>query len=307
MSEEIITPNLIIAGVTKAGTTSLFTYLSDHPDVCASTVKEISHFVTVRFNEPARPIENYSQYFRQCKNEKYRMESSPAYFLGGRELAETVKSALPGVKVIIILREPVSRCISHFKFTKSMLRLPKDMSLQEYFIECQALPLEAFRERKNHIYYGLASGIYTHYIDDWIETFGENLRICFFDELTKSPRQFTQNVCQWLVIDPSYYTHYSFVVENKGRSFNSRGLQRFALKLNKTFEVFLRKNIGLKRVLRKVYFAVNGSRSGQELGQDYAETLEEIRDYYRPYNRVLRAQLLSAQVEGLPEWLNEEA
>jgi hypothetical protein len=44
MKHPMVLANAIIAGTNKAGTTSLFRYLSDHPEVCASNIKEISFF-----------------------------------------------------------------------------------------------------------------------------------------------------------------------------------------------------------------------------------------------------------------------
>ena len=42
-------PNLIIACVTKAGTTSLFTYMVSHPHICCSSIKEVSYFLPLRW------------------------------------------------------------------------------------------------------------------------------------------------------------------------------------------------------------------------------------------------------------------
>lgn len=303
-----VTPNVIIAGVTKAGSTSLFTYLGDHPDVCGSTVKEISHFVTVRFREPPRPLENYNQYFQHWQGQSVRLESSPAYFLGGQELAETIKRTLPDVKIIIVLREPISRFKSHFDFNKSMLRLPKEMSLGEYVQKCQSMPLESFRSRDNYVYYGLASGIYADYIDGWINTFGDNLHICFFDELKRNPREFTQGLCRWLGLDESYYQDYGFVVENKSRDFSSPALQRLALKFNKKFESFLRRNIAVKRTLRSIYYSMNGSKSSRnQADEEQQRILLSLKKYYGPHNDILRERLLETGVENLPEWLQKES
>ncbi|MFC1666074.1 sulfotransferase [Pseudomonadota bacterium] len=303
MVEQTITPNIVIVGVTKAGSTSLFTYLSDHPDVCGSTIKEVSHFVTVRFGEPARPIKNYTQYFSHCRHQRYRLESSPAYFFGNRELAETMKSALNDVKVIIMLREPVSRCLSHFRFSKNMLKLPKDMKLDEYFQKCQEMPYEAFLKRQSYVYYGLASGIYSNYIEGWIETFGENLHICFFDDLKRDSHQFSKNLCQWLDIDETFYDDYNFVVENMGRDYHKANLQKLVLKFNKSFEGFFRRNIQIKRVLRNLYFAINGIGSNVQIDMNESATIAKMREYYAPHNKRLRAQLLKANVQSLPEWL----
>lgn len=51
--------NLIIGGVHKAGTTSLFSYLMDHPKVCGSTKKEIHHYTPLRYDEKVGKLDEY--------------------------------------------------------------------------------------------------------------------------------------------------------------------------------------------------------------------------------------------------------
>ncbi len=51
MSERMITPNLFIAGAPKCGTSSLYFWLSDHPEVCASTPKEPFYFIDKGYSE----------------------------------------------------------------------------------------------------------------------------------------------------------------------------------------------------------------------------------------------------------------
>jgi len=296
------TPNVIIAGVTKAGTTSLFTYLGDHPEICGSSKKEISHYVTVRFNEPRLPLEDYHQYYEGYNGEPITLESSPAYFLGGRELAQAIHDDLPTARVVLVLREPVSRCISHFRFSQNMLALPREMTLEEYFQACLEFPYESFRERGSYVYYGLASGAYSNYLQGWIDVFGDRLQICFFDDLNKNPKGFLQVLCRELGVDPGFYDDYDFVVENQGRNFGNSSFQNLALKVNKRFEPFLRRNIWFKRMLRNAYYAVNGRAKTAKKSEDPA-VLEKLRDYYDPFNKTLRQQLAQANVRNLPDWL----
>lgn len=296
------TPNVIIAGVTKAGTTSLFTYLADHPEVCASSKKEISHYVSVRFREPRLPLEDYHQYYQGYSNEPITLESSPAYFLGGKELAQAIQDDLPDARVVLVLREPVSRCVSHFRFSQNMLQLPREMTLEEYFHACQEFPYESFRERGSYVYYGLASGAYSNYLQGWLDVFGDRLYVCFFDDLKQDPGGFLKRLCQELGVAPGFYDNYNFVVENQGRNFGNSSLQNAALKLNKRFEPFLRRNLWFKRMLRNAYYAVNGRSKTAKKAEDPA-VLEKLGDYYAPFNETLRQQLSQANTSGLPEWL----
>jgi len=53
----------VIAGVNKAGTTSLFVSLAEHPDVVASAIKETRYFLPARYGEPLEPRSVWDGYF----------------------------------------------------------------------------------------------------------------------------------------------------------------------------------------------------------------------------------------------------
>src|SRR5688572_22585305 len=88
-------PNLVIAGVPKAGTTSLFSYLTQHPEVCGSDVKEPRYFNPLRLGSELGPIEDYAAHFGHCAGQRYAMEASPGYSYGGGPLARGLREALP--------------------------------------------------------------------------------------------------------------------------------------------------------------------------------------------------------------------
>ncbi len=65
--------NLIIAGVNKAGTTSLFYYLSAHPEICGSKDKETCYFLPLLYDQQVAPISEYEKQFSHCESERYRI------------------------------------------------------------------------------------------------------------------------------------------------------------------------------------------------------------------------------------------
>ena len=79
-------PNLIIGGVHKAGTTSLHTYLSMHPDVCGSLIKELAFLLPSRYHQSVPDDATYSSHFKNHKGEKYILETTPSYLYGGLPL-----------------------------------------------------------------------------------------------------------------------------------------------------------------------------------------------------------------------------
>src|SRR4051794_31079691 len=152
-------PNFIIVGVSRAGTTTMFNALAEHPQVCASTSKETRYFQAVRYGEPLPPLSEYQAYFRRCSGEPVTMECTPDYFYGGAATAASIK-AVCDPRVMIILREPISRLISFFRFMQARLQVPADMTLQQYVERCQAVPDEHMNDRANNVYTGLWGGQY---------------------------------------------------------------------------------------------------------------------------------------------------
>ncbi len=301
-------PNLVIAGVVKAGTTSVYSYLSLHPDICCSTVKETCYFSYYRYGQwdsryknSDDPFEQYRQYFSHSEKQKYVMEATPGYFEGGEKVAKAIKNTLGDeVKIIIILREPISRLISFFKYKKSMLELDKELSLAEYLRQCEAFSPEERVKKENDTYWGIEGGFYANYLEDWLNVFGKSVYITFFDELKKDPKLFLSKICTWLEIDPTVFESKELGVENKSLDYKNKYLQQFALLINSKAEKFWRANSGIKHFLRNIYYNLNSLPHQEKISE---QTLNYLQSLYEPYNLKLAAQLLARNYTNLPQWL----
>ena len=105
-------PDFIIIGVQKGGTTSLFNYLSQHPQISLSRVKEVHYFdVGYQFG-----VEWYQQFFPLEKDRHGKLvgEASP-YYIFHPLAAQRIKQDLPSIKIIILLRNPIVRAYSNFQ------------------------------------------------------------------------------------------------------------------------------------------------------------------------------------------------
>lgn len=294
-------PNLIISGVVKGGTTSIFSYLSAHPDICASTIKETCFFHGLRYGYELDKLEKYLSYFQQCMGQQYVIEATPGYFEGGRRLAEGMSAILgQNLKIILVLREPVSRLISFFRFKKSMLELQRNITLDEYYHRCLAMTEGEKKLQKNDMWWGVDGGIYCNYLKDWLECYEDNIKVIFFDDLKNSPGTVVAELCDWLGIDPGYYNNYIFEVENKGAGYNIKLLQKLALTINSVFEPFWRKHPQVKSALRRYYYFLNG----RAYEYDVTDNIKmELNAFYLPYNRETGEILLAHGYAKLPSWL----
>jgi hypothetical protein len=290
--------NVIIAGVNKAGTTSMFVSLAAHPQVAPSAVKETRFFLPLRYGGELPPLAEYASFFAGARNEPIRLEATPAYFYGGRRLATRVDEVLPGARILLSLREPVARFVSFFTFQKARLRLPEDMSLEEYVAACEQRRDDDFDDPANEPYFALRGGEYAQYLPAWLETFEDRLHVVFFDELVRDPEAVAREIAVWLGIDPDAFPAAPDKSENRTVGYRNRRLQRLALSANQRLERWLRRHPHLKRRLRYTYYRLNGKAARTTVPAPVAERLQQ---HYAEPNARLAEQLSTAGFR-CPRW-----
>jgi tetratricopeptide (TPR) repeat protein len=104
-------PDFIIIGATKCGTTSLFFYLNQHPQILAPHKKEINFFN----HNFALGVPWYLAHFPAIADTKKFItgEASPFYFYD-EQVIQRLKQLFPETKLIVMLRNPVQRTISEY-------------------------------------------------------------------------------------------------------------------------------------------------------------------------------------------------
>ena len=111
----------MIIGVQKGGTGALHRFLSRHPEIGMSSRKEVHLFDAPEFSgdwTPERIDERYRPFFEHCAGARVRGESTPIY-LFFPEIARELKRYNPALKLIVLLRDPVERAISHYYMEKN--------------------------------------------------------------------------------------------------------------------------------------------------------------------------------------------
>lgn len=102
-------PDFLGIGAQKSGTTTLYQILGTHPDVFVPKRKELQYF-TMHYQ---RSMEWYASCF-QGALPHHRVGEITPYYLYHTPTAERIAERLPHVRLIVMLRDPVSRCISHY-------------------------------------------------------------------------------------------------------------------------------------------------------------------------------------------------
>ena len=202
-------PNFIIIGAMKAATTSLYTYLKQHPDVFMTAIKEPMFFNNFQNNNnfkvlgrKTKKITTFEQYyplFDSVKNEKAIGEASPAY-ISNKNCPNLIQQHLPNAKIIAVLRQPVARAYSNFLHARRADR----ESISDFET---AFNKETERKTENWspLYHYKSKGYYAEQLERYFTLFPkENIKVLLFEDLVNNPIETTQELFKFLNIDKSF-------------------------------------------------------------------------------------------------------
>lgn len=169
-------PDFIIIGVQKGGTSSLFSYLSQHPDIVPSKTKEV-HFFDKNYH---KGLYWYRSFFPLSflNRKKITGEATPYYIFHPR-VPERVQKDLFKAKLIILLRDPVYRAYSHYQMTREEGLEPLEsfeeaIKEEENRLAGENRKLMSFSSYNsyNHLNFSyLSRGNYFDQIQNWLEYF----------------------------------------------------------------------------------------------------------------------------------------
>lgn len=295
-------PNLLIAGVTKAGTTSLFAYLAQHPQICAAATKDINYFSPLRRGEPVtEPLQVHERYFAHCQGQPYRLDASPDYFNGGKAVVDAVHEQYPGAKIVMILRDPVTRLWSAFKYRKSIGRLDSATTFDTFFDDClESYHLDRYGSAEYEHHRTLPEARYADHLALWFETFGDDVRALFSELVAPRPRDVVTDLCRWLGIDAAAAGRIEYAPHNVTIDARSTLLQTVARGVNDRADAVFRRLPRLEAWLRGVYTRINTAEPSEQMT---AEQRTRVETFYAGANHALRAQLTARGYRHLPDWL----
>jgi len=299
-------PNLLIVGVTKAGTTSLYWYLAQHPEICASTHKETNYFSPLRYRrQPTGTLDDYASYFAHCTGEPYRLEASPEYFYGGPELVRAVRTALPESRIIVSLRDPVDRLWSGYRYKRLQGGLADDVTFAQFFERCLELRRAGADVREEHaLFRALSIGRYVDNLGYWFDAFGDDVYVMFFEHLATAPLVTMTELLTWLELDAEPARTFDYGVSQKTIEPRSKALHHRAKSLAaRADRLFgLDRNRALKGRLRDIYMRLNTRAPVDEF---VAADHTRVEEFYAEANAALARDLMARGYRDLPAWLSE--
>jgi len=203
-------PNFLIVGAAKSGTTSLYYYLKQHPEVYMSPVKE-PKFITAQFlafplkgigDEKVEQniVKSYNEYcnlFNNITIEKAIGEASADNLYFYDDAIVHIKKYLRNIKIIIILRNPTERAFSHF------CHFIRDN--REYLTFEEALKEEESRKKNNWVFgwHYTNVGFYYPQVKAYLDNFDQE-KIYLYDDLRKDTLGLIKDIYGFLGVDTSF-------------------------------------------------------------------------------------------------------
>ena len=276
--------NFIIIGVAKSGTTALYQYLSEHPDIFMSHLKETNFFaysagdkqqnINNEFN-----IKNWEQYcalFDDATDGQLTGEASPLYF-ESNIAPKNIKSTLPEVKLILSLRNPVDRAFSGYLMHLRNGRAKTDIN-------------NAFTIDKHYV----QAGFYADRIANYLVHFPrDQIKIVLFYDLVKSPISVCSEIFSFLGVDKSFVPNIG-VKHNEG-SYPISSVMNYIINLGARFKI-------LRRILPRFLLVTVKSLKEKNLGPK-PEISVKVKDRLKALYRDDIQQTSQIIEKDLSRWL----
>lgn len=174
-------PTFLIIGAPQCGTTSMYHYLRQHPDVFMSPVKEPRYY-----SADACTRAEYERLFDGITTQRAAGEVSTEYL----HLAppDRVLADLPGVRLVVSLRHPAERAYSHYLHT-----------VRHGF---ESRPARDALVRGSS---AVETSFYASALQRWLDRFPrERMHVILFDDFAAQPAQTMQTLFAFLGIDPTF-------------------------------------------------------------------------------------------------------
>jgi len=273
-------PNFLIIGAMKSGTTALYYYLEQHPEIYMSPVKEPNFFSSQEQENAADAVTNigtYQHLFRGGSGKKAIGEASHSYLYEPSAAAE-IKRYVPEAKLIAILRNPIDRAYSHFLH---MVRSGTE-PLDDFAQALREEEVGIHKERTFQDYIG--RGLYYNQLKRYFGTFPqEQVRVYLYEDLSGAPISTVQDAFRFLKVDDSF-------VPDVSLRRNVSGQPKY-----KTLDGLLRRQSRIKHAA-KIYLP---ARMRWRLSKDFDDLKTRNLVEPPPVQSEVRRQLIRVYREGI--------
>jgi hypothetical protein len=204
----MIKPNFIIAGVARCGTTSLYHYLKQHPEIGFPKVKEPKYFSSKHLKFPhtgpgdetvdVKVVKDENEYFNLfngLKDKKAIGEASSDYFYFYHNTISEIKKVLGDVKIILCFRNPIERTYSAYS---NLIRDSRETLTFEKAIEKEE---DRIKQNFDWMWAYKNGSLYAEGLKKFQTNFS-NVKVVLLEELEANPEKVLKEVLSFLEVDP---------------------------------------------------------------------------------------------------------
>jgi len=244
-------------------------------------------------------IHLYERYFCSCINTSIRLEATPDY-LYSPSTAKWLKSAIEDIRIIFILRDPLDRFLSWYRFAKQNCLIANTMSVDEFIARQQTQhgnPPQHLR--------ALEQGRYGRYISEYLNTFHQDqILVLYYDDLVSCPLNLMKKTCRFLNIDNNIYNNYTFEVINKSLKLKNPGIYGIYKEMGKRVRRYTHDKPTLQKPLRSVRkrldkYLLATSKSDADCEILSRDSKQRLESYYNE-----DTELLSELLKDTPPWIH---
>ena len=313
-SKDVKHPNFFIVGAMKGGTTSIFSYLREHPQVFMCPIKEPHHFckdfdpesfyhkyMTIAREKSEKVLngtrkesqiaivqdwDDYLRLFEKAEDQIAIGEASVGY-LYSRVAASEIKEKIPDAKIIMILRDPVKRAFSHY-----LMGISHGYAVNMSFVE--AVENDFHLKEKgwgvSRLY--VECGLYYEQVMRYLDLFPmKNIKVILFEQLQQDAGALIKDIFKFLDVDPDFqvdltkrYNTAKFPIKSMSLILSNARMRDFCSTMTPSF---------MKESVKKIVFTSKG----------VPELKDEDRARFLPYFREDIKKLSELLKVDLSEWM----
>jgi len=224
MKNRVRLPNFVVIGAPKCGTTSLYYYLRQHPDIYLPERKELHYFSYEHMKRlvggpgdahilstVCQNRGTYEQFYSAVRNEHAVGDISPSYFYFA-DVSERIKTELDSPKIVILIRNPIQKAFSQY------MHLIRDNRESLGFFDALLAEKQRIAQGWAALWRYAESSIYTPRIEKYLSVFGSNrVKIIRFEDLTTACYATLEDLFRFLEVDPSFRPDVSQTYNRSGK------------------------------------------------------------------------------------------
>ena len=302
---------ILILGWPKTGSSSIFQWLSDHPQVFGSKIEESFLFIDQNnpyFNRRGASIQNdgiekFYELFKGSNLNQIWLEGT-THSVFQDYMINFVSNNIELTDAIMIIRDPVSRIFSSFTSSQNNFsNISKKLSWSKY-VDCilnnkmgslkkYYSDTFSYESSKNQ----LISSDYAFWIKKWKKNVSEKkLHFILFEDIQSNPKKTIKHLASSIGLDESFYNDYIFNKKNTTLNIKYPLLHKSALKLRPLIG-----NSSLIDKIKRLYLKQNTISKKEDLNsKENFEASKRLKEYFKPSIM----ELSSLLNRDLSSWIN---